>query len=255
MPRSRKARFQEPTAQAVPLIAGPERIGLCGRFPQVAHHHHAAPAIVVGIDGPLRFVAGKTHDSRAALIAPGFAHAVQAHGGRLAMFVLPTHVLSRHDLLPVRDLPHPLRWVELGQAVLRGQVTSFAPVDEVLASEQLELPPIDDRLRRALEVLGAALDQNLPVARAAAAAHLSPSRLMAIAREQLGVSLRVHRRWLRAFSVARAYATGASLTEAALAAGFASSAHLSAAAREHFGIRPSDILSPHNRRAIAAVTG
>jgi AraC-like DNA-binding protein len=251
MPQAGRTRFQERTAEPIPLIVGADRIALCGRFPRVAHHQHAAPAIVVGIDGPLEFEAGKTHESRAALIAPGFAHAVEARGGRLAMFVLPTHAVSRQGLLPVRDLPHARSWVELGEAMLQGRVTSFDLVDETLASAHLDLAPIDDRLRRALEVLAEALDENLPVHRAAAAAGLSPSRLMAIARMQLGGSLRAYRRWLRAFRVARDYAKGASLTEAALAAGFASSAHLSAAAREHFGIRPSDILAPHNRPAIA----
>ena len=84
----------------------------------------------------------------------------------------------------------------------------------------------------------------------ALAARLSASRLMALARRQLGSSLRQYRSWLRSFRVARDYAAGRSLTEAALEAGFASSAHLSAATREHFGIRPSDVLSPANRGAI-----
>jgi AraC-like DNA-binding protein len=255
MPKRRRARFQEPT-EAVPLIAGPDRIGLCGRFPGVLHHRHAAAAIVVGIDGPLDFIAQRTHRSRAALIAPGFAHAVEAHGGRLAMFVLPTHAHSAQDLLPVSDLAVPDRWVDLGRGLLRGEIRDFAPIDRALHDLQRtgrSGPPIDDRLRRALAALGGSLDENLPVARAAAAAGLSPSRLMAIAHQQLGVPLRAYRRWLRTFQVARAYATGASLTEAALAAGFSSSAHLSVAAREHFGIRPSDILAPRNRAAIKAV--
>ena len=102
-------------------------------------------------------------------------------------------------------------------------------------------------------MLAATLDTNLSIDEVAAAARLSPSRLMTLAHTQLGASLRAYRRWLRAFQVARDYAAGASLTEAALAAGFSSSAHLSAAARDHFGIRPSDILTPHNRGGIRAV--
>lgn len=78
------------------------------------------------------------------------------------------------------------------------------------------------------------------------------NRLMALAHAQLGAPLRYVRRWLRMFSVARDYAAGATLTTAALDAGFASSAHLSVAAREHFGIRPSQILSPRTRAAITA---
>jgi AraC-like DNA-binding protein len=70
---------------------------------------------------------------------------------------------------------------------------------------------------------------------------------MALVRAQLGTSLRGYRRWLRAFQVARTYAAGASLTAGALDAGFASSAHLSAASRDQFGIKPSQLLAPRTR--------
>lgn len=122
-----------------------------------------------------------------------------------------------------------------------------------LKRAQMPLRPVDERLRLALERLASSLDENVSIADAAAAARLSPSRLMAIARTDLQCSLRSCRRWLRTFRVARAYAGGCSLTEAALAAGFSSSAHLSSAAREHFGIRPSDILAPGNRAAIRSL--
>jgi AraC-like DNA-binding protein len=122
---------------------------------------------------------------------------------------------------------------------------------------EMRCAPVRDRddkfgpaFDRATDAIASSLHTNLAITELAADARLSPSRLMALAREQLGVSLRGYRRWLRAFHVARAYAAGASLTSAAHAAGFASSAHLSAAAREHFGIRPSHVLNPHNRAAI-----
>jgi AraC-like DNA-binding protein len=252
MPGAGRTGFQEPT-EGVRLIAGADRIGLCGRFPEVSRHQHAAPALVIGVDGPLRFVADRVHQSRAALIAPGFAHAVDTGGGRLAMFVLPPHALSGEGVVPVRDLPHPGRWVELGEAVFRGQLSGFEQVDACLAGERLDTRPVDDRLRAALGVVAGNLDQNLSIQAVASAARLSPSRLMSLAHGQLGASLRHYRRWLRAFRVARDYAAGVSLTEAALAAGFSSSAHLSASARAHFGIRPSDILTPRNRAGIRAI--
>jgi AraC-like DNA-binding protein len=250
MPGPDAGRFQEPTELGVRLLASAERIAVGGKLPEITRHRHAAPAVVVGVDGPLRFVAGRTHVSRAALIAPGFAHAVETGGGRIAVFVLPPHAMSGAGVAPVVDLRRPGRWVELGTALIRHELHDLSPVDLCLAREGLRTRPIDDRLRIALDALGSALDHNLPVDDIAATAGLSASRLMALAREQLGSSLRLYRRWLRAFQVARDYAAGRSLTEAALAAGFASSAHLSSATREHFGIRPSDVLSPANRSGI-----
>jgi AraC-like DNA-binding protein len=252
MPGGGRSGFQEST-EGVRLLAGAERIGLCGRFREVSRHRHAAPALVIGVDGPLRFVAERIHRSRAALIAPGFAHAVDTRGGRLAMFVLPPHTLSREGVSPVRDVPRPGRWVELGEALFRKQLTNLDEVDACLARDRLDLRPVDDRLRAALGLLAETLDENISISELASAARLSPSRLMGLAHSQLGASLRHYRRWLRAFRVARDYAAGVSLTQAALAAGFSSSAHLSAAARAHFGIRPSDILTPPNRRGIRAI--
>jgi AraC-like DNA-binding protein len=111
---------------------------------------------------------------------------------------------------------------------------------------------MDGRLQRAVARLAERMEDNVSIDEAAAGVGLSTSRLMALAHDQLGAPLRSYRRWLRAIRVTREFAAGASLTQAAHAAGFASSAHLAMASREHFGIRPSDVLSPHSRDAIRA---
>ncbi len=245
-------RFQESTESAVHLLVGEERLALGGRAPDIRRHRHAAPAVIVGVDGPLRLVADRTHETRACLIAPGFSHAVDAGGGRIAVFLLPAYALSGSGS-ELRDLSASSSWVELGDAVVRQELDGFDPVDRLLARERLGTRPVDERLHVAIRALAGALDENVSMEEIASAARLSPSRLMALAREQLGTSLRPYRRWLRAFDVARTYAAGASLTEAAIAAGFSSSAHLSIAAREQFGIRPSDVLVPQHRALIRTI--
>jgi AraC-like DNA-binding protein len=252
VPGTGGTRFQEPTG-GVRLIAGVQRVGLCGRFPEVSRHRHAAPALVIGVDGPLRFIADRTHVSQAVLIEPGFSHAVDTRGGRLAVFILPPGSRPAGGQAPLRDLCRPAHWIDLAEAVFRRQLTDFTEIDRRLARERLDIGSMDSRLRVALDLLTDTLEDNLPIQEVASAARLSASRLMTLAHQQLGTSLRTYRRWLRAFRVARDYAAGASLTEAAIAAGFSSSAHLSAAARDHFGIRPSDILTPANRATIRTV--
>ena len=251
MPGASARRFHEPTV-GVRMVAGRDRIALCGRLDRILEHAHATPAVVVGIDGPLRFVAGRAHASRAALLAPGFAHAVDTSSGRIAVFLLPPDRRSGQGgsgqgLAPIADLPRADRWIEMGSAVLDGTLGGFDAVDRELGST---IRPLDDRILRVLEALEHNLEDNVPIESIAASVRLSPSRLMALTRAELGTSLRKYRRWLRAFEVARAFAEGATLTEAALAAGFASSAHLAVAAREQFGIRPSDILRPEHRALI-----
>jgi AraC-like DNA-binding protein len=240
--------FHEPTAP-VRTVIGDDRVALAGPLGEVVRHRHASAAIVVGVDAPLRVVAGRTHGTRAALLAPGFAHSLEVRG-RLAVFILPVHAVACRKLVDVTDLPSPHRWIEYGGQLAQGELDDFAVVDREIDRACVAPRSIDDRLRRALVALEGSLDENVEVERIAEAARLSPSRLMALAREQIRTSFRSYRRWLRAFHVARRYALGASLTQAALEAGFASSAHLSAAARKQFGVCPSQILSPRTRGLI-----
>ena len=252
MPALPRSGFHD-SPESVRVIAESDRVAIGGRLGQVRRHRLSAPAVVVGVDRTVRLRSDYEHEGRAVLVRPGCWHSIDAGEGRIAVFFLPPHALRSDRLDWVRDLPHPGRWIELGEALLNRDLSVFEPIDHCLAREQLDTRPIDDRLRVAMRVLQQSLDQNLAVDDVAAIAHLSASRLMALAHEQLGTSLRGYRRWLRAFRVVRDYASGLSLTEAAFSAGFASSAHLSVSTREQFGIRPSDILRPANRATIRVV--
>lgn len=234
------------------MMLGEEQVAISGDLGAISPHHHAAPAIVIGVDGPLRFIADGSRSSRAALIAPGFHHSVDVRGGRMAVFLLPAAGAPLASE-PVHDLARPGDWLELAAAVERQQLGGFEEVARALARQGIGPRPLDERVRRAVTAMTGALDDNCAVGELSAIAGLSAPRLMALCRAQLGTSLRGYRRWLRAFRVAEEYARGASLTEAALEAGFASSAHLSAAVREQFGLRPSRLLTPATRKAIRAV--
>ncbi len=78
---------------------------------------------------------------------------------------------------------------------------------------------------------------------AAALACLSPSRFRARFDAELGLPFRRYRLWRRMAAVMRTIAAGGSLTEAAHAAGFSSSAHLSSTFRRMFGLTASDLLA------------
>jgi len=246
-----RADFHEPTAP-LQLVVGDGRIALGGELAQIGQHRHTSAAVVVGLDAPLRLVGERSQVTRAALIAAGFDHAVGVRG-RIAVFLLPVHAVAHSDAAPVRDVSGLATWRELGEAVAHGQLDDFGIVDRALRRSAPTARPLDDRVRRALDSVVGALDENLAIRDLAATAGLSPSRLMALARLQLGTSFRGYRRWLRTFEVARRYAGGASLTEAAFEAGFASSAHLVTTARASFGIRPSQVLSPDSRGSIRVV--
>jgi AraC-like DNA-binding protein len=72
---------------------------------------------------------------------------------------------------------------------------------------------------------------------------LSPSRLRHLMKEQTGVSFRRIRLWLRMHAAIHFVESGATMTQAALDAGFSSSAHFSSTFRKLFGLAPSSYFS------------
>ena len=75
-----------------------------------------------------------------------------------------------------------------------------------------------------------------------ACAGLSASRFLHLFKAETGVPLRRYRLWNCMGAAVAAFRAGQSLTEAAHAAGFASSAHFSTAFRDMFGMMPSELL-------------
>ena len=95
-------------------------------------------------------------------------------------------------------------------------------------------------------------DSDIPLPSLAATVGLSPQRLRALARQQLGMPLARWRVWSRLRRAAEALQGGQSLADAAITAGFADQAHLTRQMREMMGLTPAallPILSRHSLRA------
>lgn len=86
------------------------------------------------------------------------------------------------------------------------------------------------------------------VDRLAKIAGLSPSRLAHLFQEQVGIPIRSLRTWFRLKAAAVSIRRGASLTDAALAAGFYDQAHFTHTFRDMFGLPPSQIFMPRDDR-------
>lgn len=99
--------------------------------------------------------------------------------------------------------------------------------------------PSDPRILAAIEYLRQRVDENVPLATVAEAAHLSPGRFRHLFVEETGMPLRTYVLWRRLLHVWELLMQGESLSRAAHAAGFSDSAHLSRTARTMFGLPPS----------------
>lgn len=97
-------------------------------------------------------------------------------------------------------------------------------------------PRPDQRVRQMIEFASSGIESAVTLSAAAAVAGLSNGRARHLFVEHTGLPFRVYVLWLRLMKAVQVYAAGQSLTEAAHAAGFSDSAHLSRTFRRMFGI-------------------
>lgn len=97
----------------------------------------------------------------------------------------------------------------------------------------------DERILRAVRYINLHLTRPLTLEEVAREACLSPSRCRHLLVEQLGMGLRHYVLWRRFLRVWQLLSEGASLSEAAHAAGFADAPHLARTSRRNFGFPPS----------------
>jgi AraC-like DNA-binding protein len=146
---------------------------------------------------------------------------------------------------PLTDRRHPLSNAVLMRG--RERLRMAAPqigLDEAFAAFGL-MPhgPRDVRIARVVREIERRPNAFGRLQDAAALACLSPSRFRARFDAELGLPFRRYRLWRRMAAVMRTIAGGGSLTEAAHAAGFSSSAHLSSTFKRMFGLTASDLLA------------
>lgn len=96
--------------------------------------------------------------------------------------------------------------------------------------------PTDPRIAGIIAGLGDRLDGPLTLSDVARSTHLSPSRLRHLFVEQTGLPFKSYVLWRRLMRAVETFLEGATLTEAAHAAGFADSAHFSRTCRRMFGL-------------------
>ena len=233
------------------LYVGPD-------LPSTLHAHHAVQ-VCISLSEALRF--------RSSLRAPW-----RGHGGA----IIPSDVPHQTD--PVVPLLATF-WVDAETPEARGLVGSRAartilPIElsqlrvlvprlracsedgydsrqaaslldetiDILAPRREPSPPADPRVARAQELLRSAPMRRLALADLAAAVSLSPSRVAHLLRAHLGLPVRRYLLWLRLRDALREMAGGATITQAAHAAGFADAPNLDRTFRRMLGFTPSAAL-------------
>lgn len=104
---------------------------------------------------------------------------------------------------------------------------------------------MDLRVAAVIETMNGSIGEGVSVQRLAEKAGLSPGRLSHLFKQQTGLPVRQYFLALKMLHAVRALADSRSLTEAAHAAGFADSAHMTRTFKRMLGLNPSFFMGYH----------
>lgn len=222
----------------------------------LAAHRNAVAVLCVGLHENFgvahdpRDEGAGTLECRSAFIPPATWHRLALPASPMAFLYLDpwsADVQAVHDAMRddrgrfARGHARESELVAALQAL--GGTTDDAALRRV--KEVLALPPParrDERIVTAVKALRAQPQDEHSLDQLAAPSGLSHSRFLHLFKQSTGVPLRRFRLWTRLGVAVRRMADGTSLTDAALDAGFASSAHFSTAFREMFGMAPTRLV-------------
>ncbi len=215
-------------------------------------HRHWAHQITIGLQGPVTILT-EQHSITAlgVFIRAGNQHRLNACEA-ISLYIDPTSNLAGQLLAEIgpsagiTTLPEKTTARLLAafptQSQLDQAITRVAGIHGAYVPASSEI----DNVRSALE---AGLRDGTTVDRAmlAALVERSPSRFSHWFREQTGMPLRSYRKWLRLVLALECAASGRSLIDAAMTAGFSDQAHFSRAVSEAFGITPKALIQLFGR--------
>jgi len=212
------------------------------------HAHHAVQ-VTLALEGDFEFESGSRRAAGDVVaVAPDALHAFNARGLFAHVYIEPECRAGRsaanalfagdEPLASVTAIPLGDLAAEMTAAFKRKADRDLTHlgrrVIERLAGGVSAAEP-DARVREILAWVQSRLDYPISLADAAELAGLSKARVRHLFVEQTGLPFRTYLLWLRLMRGLEAFASGASLTDAALGAGFADSAHFSRTFRRMFG--------------------
>lgn len=219
------------------------------------HAHHAVQ-VMVSVDEPfvLEFADERLHTT-AAVIPSGLPHRLHCASRRLLLVLVePFGPRGRGlglagDRARGREFEATMARIAIDRA---DDSDAVRIIDHLVRTIAPDGPPRPTRLSEpvlaALRQLERTPGSRPTLGHAAAAAHISPSRLTHLFSREVGIPFRRYALWIRLRTVAERVALGDNLTQAAVAAGFSDSSHLSRVFKNNFGLSPSSLLGMTVRR-------
>jgi AraC-like DNA-binding protein len=254
MHRVEDSRFQKPAAPTI-LFSWGARAFYVGPSFRLSPHRNAVAVLAIGVDQPFgvardpKMPGSDYRSCRTALVPPNTLHHFDIKRGRVALLYVDARSRDLEHLQGLAaerttnasfDLSIENELIELSAQLSDGKIdwkkARFQLVDHLGARASVQ---IDPRTERLVQRVHAEPASRTSLAHIAGQLGISESRLMHIFKRDIGIPFRRYRLWVSMGAAIRLIRDGATLTDAALGAGFSSSAHFSASFRQMFGIEPS----------------
>lgn len=219
------------------------------------HAHHAIQ-VAMSLGGQFRLDTSDSHaEGDAVAVAADSGHTFAAEGLIALLFIEPESRSGRavskrlfqgSDLVAV---PHTLLGdyrERIARAIHGAGKNSSdladlgrALIDHIAGDTRADVP--DYRIRKVIAWATNQLEESVSLSGAVSLTDLSAARLRHLFVEQTGLPFKTYVLWLRLTRAVQCFAAGESLTQAAHAAGFSDSAHLSRTFRRMFGVAPASL--------------
>jgi AraC-like DNA-binding protein len=228
--------------------------------PSEMHSHHAIQ-LSLGLKGKVQFATptqSKWMEYDGVVIPPDLLHTFQAPGRLIAhIFTEPESTLGRQildrfgrsEIVPLSaseasDLAMPLRTAYFGNSPEEDLVRVARQTPALLVGTEKLSVAVDPRIERAFVEIDNRLDEPFTLGDISAVVGLSEGRFRHLFVKETGVAFRPYVLWARLNRALGLGYSGVPWTEAAYAANFADSAHLTRTCRRTFGIAPTSIRDP-----------
>ena len=214
---------------------------------QPAEHSHMAAHIILSMNGSMKVqCAGAEYLCHGILVPSGISHALDTQGNAVLVFLYDCTTEVAKQIREVTCIP---------EKICKEIVQLYADMESVSDSyygfEKTVLPRLgitgaatnvtDERIQTAMKFIRAKSTEKVTCQDVADAVHLSQSRFSHLFREQVGMTYATYLIYQRILCVYTQMLQGKTITEAALEAGFSSSAHFADVNRRVFGISASTI--------------
>lgn len=215
-----------------------------------ALHAHHAFQLTFALDGRFNLhLEDRVVPGPFAVVAPNAKHAFEARGLVSLLFVEPesragrslSQLMQGQPAMPITaeqasDAPLLIKQAFERTDDARGALREAGLTIAGRIAGHVRATEPDRRVRQIIKWANDNLDRTPAINEVAQDVGLSPSRASHLFVEETGLPFRTYVLWLRLVRAVDAHTRGASLTEAAQAAGFADSAHLSRTFKRMFGM-------------------